>query len=102
MPVVRGTPERASLRWERGVVGRAALLAVLASLVPFAGCERSAPPETSTVQLFPESAAVAAQTVPAPQAVDGSRENAIVHSARRVAPAVVSVLTLTTESVRRD
>ena len=102
MSAVRGSPERASLRWTGGVAGRAALLAVLASLVPFAGCERSTPPEAPSVQLFPESAGVAAQALPAPQSPDGSRENAIVQSARRVAPAVVSVLTLSTESYRRD
>ena len=54
---------------------------------PSPGASGARAPETSTVQLFPESAGVAAQGgASAPPSVDASRENAIVQSARRVAP----------------
>jgi serine protease Do len=43
-----------------------------------------------------------AQGAPASQSVDQSRQNAIVQAARRVSPAVVSILTLSTERYARD
>ena len=43
----------------------------------------------------------AAQALPLPQSVDQSRQNAIVQAARRVSPAVVSILTLRRERYAR-
>jgi serine protease Do len=72
---------------------------LLASLLPASACGQGAESVqragSDTARFHQEAAA---QGLPAAQSVDQSRQNAIVQAARRVSPAVVSILTLSTRS----